>query len=123
MDVNRPNVMRIQATYTQTRGSKWPNLYIPSTLNTQTKLLSPAIWANKSGLACGRLASTSSKSQRKSTTQIIILNYLSQCSYTDAIYHCHKPVFRPKMAIFQRARMREGGLLLPLGFQYLILMI
>ena len=22
--------------------------------------------------------------------------------------HCHKPVFRPKMAIFQRAGMREG---------------
>jgi hypothetical protein len=25
------------------------------------------------------------------------------------IYHCHKPVFRPKMAIFRRAGMREGG--------------
>ena len=32
-------------------------------------------------------------------------------------------VFRPKMAIFQRAGMREGGLPLPLAFQYLILMI
>ena len=41
MDVNRPNVMRIQPTYTQTRGSKCPKLYISSTLKTQTKLLSP----------------------------------------------------------------------------------
>ena len=32
-------------------------------------------------------------------------------------------VFRPKMAIFQRAGMREGGLPLPIAFQYLILMI
>ena len=32
-------------------------------------------------------------------------------------------VFRPKMAIFRRAEMREGGLPLPLAFQYLILMI
>ena len=32
-------------------------------------------------------------------------------------------VFRPKMAIFQWAEMREGGLPLPLPFQYLILMI
>ena len=39
------------------------------------------------------------------------------------IYHCHKPVFRPKMAIFWRAGMREGGKPLPLAFQYLILMI
>ena len=31
------------------------------------------------------------------------------------LYHCHKPVFRPKMAIFQRAGMREGGLPLPLA--------
>ena len=31
--------------------------------------------------------------------------------------------FRPKMAIFRRAEMREGGLPLPLAFQYLILMI
>ena len=38
------------------------------------------------------------------------------------LYHCHKPVFRPKMAIFWRAGMREGGLPLPLGFQYLIFM-
>ena len=37
--------------------------------------------------------------------------------------HCHKPVFRPKMAIFWRAGMREGGKPLPLAFQYLILMI
>ena len=39
------------------------------------------------------------------------------------LYHCHKPVFRPKMAIFWRVGMREGGLPLPLAFQYLILMI
>ena len=39
------------------------------------------------------------------------------------LYHCHKPVFRPKMAIFRRAGMREGVLPLPLAFQYLILMI
>ena len=39
------------------------------------------------------------------------------------VYHCHKPVFRPKMAIFWRAGMREGGLSLPLAFQYLIFMI
>jgi hypothetical protein len=32
-------------------------------------------------------------------------------------------VFRPKMAIFRRAGMREGGLPLPLAFQYLIFMI
>ena len=32
-------------------------------------------------------------------------------------------VFRPKMAIFRMAGMREGGLPLPLPFQYLILMI
>ena len=38
------------------------------------------------------------------------------------VYHCHKPVFRPKMAIFWRAGMREGGLPLPLRFQYLILL-
>ena len=31
-------------------------------------------------------------------------------------YHCHKPVFRPKMAIFRRVGMREGGLPLPLAF-------
>ena len=37
-------------------------------------------------------------------------------------YHCHKPVFRPKMTIFLRAGMREGGLPLPLAFQYLIFM-
>ena len=55
MDVNRPNVMRIQPTYTQTRGSKWPKLYIPSTLNTQP------IQANKSGLALGRQDCTSSR--------------------------------------------------------------
>ena len=39
------------------------------------------------------------------------------------VYHSHKPAFRPKMAIFRRAGMREGGLPLPLAFQYLILMI
>ena len=39
------------------------------------------------------------------------------------VYHCHKPVFTPKMAIFQRAEIREGGLPLPLAFQYLILLI
>ena len=39
------------------------------------------------------------------------------------VYHCHKPVFRPKMAIFLRVRMREGGLPLPLTIQYLIFMI
>ena len=39
------------------------------------------------------------------------------------VYHCHKPVFTPKIAIFRRAGMREGGLPLPLAFQYFILMI
>ena len=39
------------------------------------------------------------------------------------VYHCHKPVFTPKMAIFRRAGIREGGLPLPLAFQYLILLI
>ena len=39
------------------------------------------------------------------------------------VYHCHKPVFTPKMAIFWRAGIREGGLPLPLAFQYLILLI
>ena len=39
------------------------------------------------------------------------------------VYHCHNPVFRPKMAIFRRAGMKEGGLPLPLAFQYLIFMI
>ena len=38
-------------------------------------------------------------------------------------YHCHKPVFTPKMAIFQRAGMKEGGLPLPLAFHYFIFMI
>ena len=32
-------------------------------------------------------------------------------------------VFRPKMAIFRRAGMKEGGLPLLLAFQYLIFMI
>ena len=32
-------------------------------------------------------------------------------------------IFRPKMAIFQRAGMRKGGLPLPLTFEYLIPMI
>ena len=36
------------------------------------------------------------------------------------VYHCHKPVFTPKTAIFWRGGMREGGLPLPLTFQYLI---
>ena len=31
--------------------------------------------------------------------------------------------FRPKMAIFRRTGMMEGGLPLPLAFQYLILII
>ena len=39
------------------------------------------------------------------------------------VYHCHKPVFTPKIAIFQRGGMREGGLPLPTTFQYLIFMI
>ena len=39
------------------------------------------------------------------------------------VYHCHKPVFTPKMAIFRREGMREGGLPLPLAFHYLIFMI
>jgi hypothetical protein len=39
------------------------------------------------------------------------------------VYHYHNPVFTPKIAIFRRAGMREGGLPLPLAFQYLILMI
>ena len=39
------------------------------------------------------------------------------------VYHCHKPVFTPKIAIFRRVGMREGGLPLPLAFQYLILII
>jgi hypothetical protein len=34
-----------------------------------------------------------------------------------------KFVFRPKMAIFRRAGLREGGLPLRLAFHYLILMI
>ena len=34
-----------------------------------------------------------------------------------------KFVFRPKMAIFWRAGMKEGGLPLPLDFQYAILLI
>ena len=38
------------------------------------------------------------------------------------VYHCHKPVFTPKIAIFRRGGMREGGLPLPLAFQYLIFM-
>ena len=35
------------------------------------------------------------------------------------VYHCHKPVSTPKMAIFRRAGIREGGLPLQLTFQYL----
>ena len=34
-----------------------------------------------------------------------------------------KNIFRPKMAIFCREGMKEGGLPLPLAFQYLIFMI
>ena len=34
------------------------------------------------------------------------------------LYHCHKPVFRPKMAIFVRAGLREGGFPLPLFDSY-----
>ena len=39
------------------------------------------------------------------------------------VYHSHKPVFTPKMAIFRTAGMRKGGLPLPLAFQYLIILI
>ena len=39
------------------------------------------------------------------------------------VYHCHMHGFTPKIAIFRRAGMREGGSSLPLAFQYLILMI
>ena len=39
------------------------------------------------------------------------------------VYHCHKSVFTPKVAIFRRAGIREGGLPLPLAFQHLILLI
>ena len=39
------------------------------------------------------------------------------------VYHCHKPVFTPKMAIIRSAEMRERGLPLPLAFQYLILLL
>ena len=41
------------------------------------------------------------------------INYnIYKMPYNDTlipVYHCHKPVFRPKMAIFRRAGMREGG--------------
>ena len=48
----------------------------------------------------------------------------SEVPYTLMLfYHCHKPVFTPKMASFQRAGIREGGMPLPLAFQYLILLI
>ena len=39
------------------------------------------------------------------------------------VYHCHKPVFKPKMGIFRRGGIREGGLPLPVAFHYLIFMI
>ena len=52
-----------------------------------------------------------------------VLRYLQEVSTLMQLYHCHKPVFRPKMAIFWRVGMREGGKPLPLAFQYLIFMI
>ena len=36
------------------------------------------------------------------------------------VYHCHKPVFRPKMATSWRAGMKEGGLPLPIAFRFSI---
>ena len=55
------------------------------------------------------------------------INYnIYKMPYNDTlipVYHCHKPVFRPKMAIFRRAGMREGGFPLTLAFHYLIFMI
>ena len=52
-----------------------------------------------------------------------LTNYKSLRNTLMPVYHCHKPVFRPKMPIFRRAGMREGGLPLPLAFHYLIFMI
>ena len=39
------------------------------------------------------------------------------------VYHCHKPVIGPKMAIVWSGGRPEGELPLPLAFQYLISMI
>ena len=49
---------------------------------------------------------------------IIQEKYLQSCAKNIENF-----VFRPKMAIFWRAGMREEALPLPLAFQYLILMI
>ena len=62
----------------------------------------------------------------KLSLPILFPLYISARTATDTlmlVYHCQKPVFTPKIAIFGRAGMREGGLPLPLAFQYLILMI
>ena len=65
---------------------------------------------------------------------------LTHNAYNPQIFDLHQPffrkplysrvqkgienfIFRPKMAIFQREGIREGGLPLPLAFKYLILMI
>ena len=60
-------------------------------------------------------------SPKMEATQMEIFNFLLLTLML--VYHCHKPVFTPKIAIFRRAGMREGGLPLPLTFQYLIFMI
>ncbi len=55
----------------------------------------------------------------QSTTGQIFLN-LDLSHYSRVQKSIENFVFRPKMAIFLRAGMREGVLPLPLAFQYLI---
>ena len=70
---------------------------------------------------------SSIKGQLMTLTDISYLNEWHSIRFRGStlmlFYHCHKPVFTPKMAIFRRAGIRERGLPLPLAFQYLILLI
>ena len=70
-----------------------------------------------------RIRGGNSKKRRTSFMYVTVCD-LPIVDYTlMLVYHCHKPVFTPKIAIFRRAGMKEGGLPLPLTFQYLIFMI
>ena len=52
-----------------------------------------------------------------------MINKEDKVSYSRVKKSMENFVFRPKMAIFRRAGIREGGLPLSLPFQYLIFMI
>ena len=52
-----------------------------------------------------------------------IMNFIYHIIYSRVQKSIENFDFRAKMTIFQRVGMREGGLPLPLAFQYLIFMI